>query len=165
MTDSPAKVDKRQVIERSEQGQFTGCGNPDGPKPGYKKLRTRLLEEKLSAVDYDPLDALIAIAVDKNETLEMRVKIHLEIMVFLYPKRKPQNEPVEVPLGNAKTLPELANAQSLIVQYISEGKLSADSGKALSDIVELQRKAIETMDLEKRLIALEYEAKRKGGKL
>jgi len=158
----PAKVSECQDIDRDKGGKYTGCGNPEGPKPGYKKLRTRLLEEKLEKAGYDPFDSLILLATDEKVSLEIRVRVHLDLMAFLYPKRKPQNDPVDIPLGNPKTLSELAEAQATIVLHISEGKLSAENGKALSDIIEVQRKAIETDDLEKRLIALEHETSLPG---
>ena len=161
MIEELAKDDKRHVIIRNEQGKFTGCGNPDGPKPGYKKLRTKLLEEKMATAGYDPFDSLIAVARDKEVSLEIRVRVHLDLMGFLYPKRKPQNESLDIPLGNPKTLPELAEAQSKIVDYISKGELSADNGKAISDIIEVQRKAIESENLEKRLSVLEKETSNK----
>lgn len=153
MADEPAKD-----IDRHDDGTWKGSGNPGGAKKGVKRLRTRLLEEKMEIAGYDPFDALIAVATDEEVPLEIRVRVH---MGFLYPKRKPQNEPVDIPLGNPKTLPELAEAQSKIVSYISKGELSADNGKALSDIIEVQRKAIESEELENRLIALENEIKGK----
>ena len=162
MDNEPAKEEKTQGIARNDEGQFKESGNPDGPKPGYKKLRTRLLEEKMQIAGYDPFDALIAVAIDAEVPLDIRVRVHMDLMGFVYPKLKPQNKPIDIPLGNPKTLPELAEAQSIIVRHLSEGKISSDNGKALSDIIEVQRKAIETDNLEQRLIALENQTKGKG---
>jgi len=152
MNNEPAKE-----IERQEDGTFKGSGNPDGPKKGTKKLRTKLLEEKLSIAEYDPLNALIAVAKDDKTPPEIKVRIDLDLMGFLYPKRKPQNETVDIPLGETKTLQELALAQSTIIKEVATGQISPDTGKTISDLIESNRKAIETEELEKRLTALEKE--------
>jgi len=151
-----------QVIERKDNGTFKGSGNPDGPKKGTKKLRTRLLEEKLALVGYDPLDALIEVASDKATPTEIKVRVDLELMAFLYPKRKPQNEPVDIPLGKTKTLPELSEAQSMLVNEVAEGKISPDTGKIISELIEGIRRAIETEEMEKRLLALENNSNGSG---
>lgn len=150
MSEEPAKV-----IERQENGTFKGSGNPEGAKKGVKRLRTRMLEEKLAIAGYDPLDALIEVAQDKSTPRDIKVRVDMELMCFLYPKRKPQNEPVDIPLGSTNTLSELALAQSIIIKEVAQGKVSPDNGKIISELIECIRKAIETEEIEKRLDVLE----------
>lgn len=143
------------IIEHQFQpGQ---SGNPAGAPKGHKKLRTRMLEEKLEACGYDPLQALIDVAQDKDTPIEIKVRVDMDLMAFLYPKRKPQSEPIEIPLGNVKTLSELSEAQSIVIKHTAEGHIAPDSGKIISELIEASRKALETEEIEKRLLALEQE--------
>lgn len=75
-------------------------------------------------------------------------------------KDRTQSDIVDIPLGKTGTLPEIAAAQSLLIAQVSEGKISPDNGKKISDLLDANRKAIETHDIEKRLLALEQEPKR-----
>jgi len=54
-----------------------------GDKPNK---RTADLLERLG--NYNPLDALLAISQDEDTPLEIQVKINLDLMNYVYPKRK-----------------------------------------------------------------------------
>ena len=164
MDTEPAKAEDKHVVERDDGGKWTGSGNPKGWKKGAKRLKTKLLEEKMESVGYDPLAALIEVAVDKDTPAEIKTRVHIELMSFIYPKRKPQNEPVDIPLGQTKTLPQLSEAQSVIIDQVSGGNISPDTGKILCELLDGNRKMIETEDIEKRLAALENENPSKGSR-
>ena len=57
-----------------------------GRQKGTPNKRTADLLEKLG--NYNPLDALLAISQDENTPLEIQVKINLDLMNYVYPKRK-----------------------------------------------------------------------------
>ena len=57
-----------------------------GRQKGTPNKRTADLLERLG--NYNPLDALLAISQDENTPLEIQVKINLDLMNYVYPKRK-----------------------------------------------------------------------------
>ena len=62
--------------------------------------------EKLG--NYNPIDALLAISQDKNTPLELQVKINLDLMNYIYTKRKSVefNDKIDVSLSE-KSIDEL----------------------------------------------------------
>ena len=57
-----------------------------GRKAGTPNKKTTELMELLG--DYNPITRLIEIAKDENTPLDMQVKINLDLMPYIYPKRK-----------------------------------------------------------------------------
>ena len=57
-----------------------------GRKKGTPNKKTTELMELLG--DYNPVTRLIEIAKDENTPLDMQVKINLDLMPYIYPKRK-----------------------------------------------------------------------------
>ena len=57
-----------------------------GRQKGTPNKRTADLLERLG--NYNPLDALLAISQDEDTPLEIQVKINLDLMNYVYPKRK-----------------------------------------------------------------------------
>ena len=57
-----------------------------GRQKGTPNKKTVDLLERLG--NYNPLDALLAISQDEDTPLEIQVKINLDLMNYIYPKRK-----------------------------------------------------------------------------
>lgn len=57
-----------------------------GRQKGTPNKKTADLLERLG--NYNPLDALLAISQDEDTPLEIQVKINLDLMNYVYPKRK-----------------------------------------------------------------------------
>ena len=57
-----------------------------GRVKGTPNKKTTELLELLG--DYNPITRLIEIAKDKNTSLDMQVKINLDLLPYIYPKRK-----------------------------------------------------------------------------
>ena len=57
-----------------------------GRKAGTPNKKTTELLELLG--DYNPITRLIEIVKDENTPLDMQVKINLDLMPYIYPKRK-----------------------------------------------------------------------------
>ncbi|MGN0005489.1 MAG: hypothetical protein ACI37Z_05915 [Candidatus Gastranaerophilaceae bacterium] len=77
-----------------------------GRQKGTPNKRTTDLLERLG--NYNPLDALLAISQDENTPLEIQVKINLDLMNYVYPKRKSVefNDKIDVSLSE-KSIDEL----------------------------------------------------------
>ena len=57
-----------------------------GRQKGTPNKKTADLLERLG--NYNPLDALLAISQNEDTPLEIQVKINLDLMNYVYPKRK-----------------------------------------------------------------------------
>ena len=57
-----------------------------GRQKGTPNKKTADLLERLG--NYNPLDTLLAISQDEDTPLEIQVKINLDLMNYVYPKRK-----------------------------------------------------------------------------
>ena len=68
-------------------GQFQkGRTKTGGRAKGTPNKKTTELMELLG--DYNPIVRLIEIAKDENTSLDMQVKINLDLLPYIYPKRK-----------------------------------------------------------------------------
>ena len=81
----PAKSIKRQESGRFIKGK---SGNPKGPPQGYKKAKTRLIEDRLDEYQCDPIEVMATICNDHNEETGLRLQAAKELASYLYPKRK-----------------------------------------------------------------------------
>jgi hypothetical protein len=81
----PAKSKKRQGNGRFKAGV---SGNSKGPQRGYKKLKTRLVEEKLAELNCDPIEGMVILAQDEETDTGIRAKLYSELANYIYPKRK-----------------------------------------------------------------------------
>ena len=77
-----------------------------GRQKGTPNKKTTDLLERLG--NYNPLDALLAISQDEDTPLEIQVKINLDLMNYVYPKRKSVefNDKIDVSLSE-KSIDEL----------------------------------------------------------
>lgn len=57
-----------------------------GRKKGTPNKKTKELLELMG--DYSPLEALLKIAQDTKTPLDIKVKVNLDLMGYIYPKRK-----------------------------------------------------------------------------
>jgi hypothetical protein len=66
-----------------------------------------------------------------------------------------RGRPVEFPLSQVKGAADLASALGDIAKLMANGVLTPDEASAIAGVLELQRKAVETSELEQRIAALE----------
>lgn len=59
-----------------------------GRAAGTPNKRTQDLMERLDQLGVDPVNGLAAIATDEGAPLELRARVQIELMSYLYPKRK-----------------------------------------------------------------------------
>ncbi len=142
MNDLPA--DKTD-IKRGTDGKF-GPGNPGRPRGSRNK--TTLAAEALFDGEAEALSRkAIELALDGDTTA---LRLCLERIL---PAKKGRTVRFELPdeedqLSSSTVLTELLKA-------ISSGDMSPEEAKPVADILEARRKAFETEELERRLVALE----------
>ena len=108
---TPAKSKERQGNGRFKPG---ASGNSEGPLKGYKKAKTKLIEDRLEEYNCDPVEVMAIICNDHNEETSLRLHAAKELASCIYPKRK---------------------------AIITEGRTTADLHVSLLELNEAKRRA------------------------
>jgi hypothetical protein len=122
-------------------------GNPKGKPKGTKNRATMLA---IAAMEGD-LDEIVRSVIDaakKGDIVAARL-----IIDKLIPMSK--DRPVSLKLPKALDAASCLQAQAAVVDAVSCGEILPGEGQALSGLIENQRRALETLELEKRLTAIE----------
>jgi hypothetical protein len=72
--------------------------------------------------------------------------------------RSQASQPVELDLPDTSTIDGITRSLRAILEATAAGKISPAEAQSLSSVVEIQRKAIETLELEARIVRLEQAA-------
>ncbi len=134
---------------RGEHGRWRGgqSGNPKGRPVGSR---------------HRALVALDAIGAEGAERVLRRVMAMAEggdvraaevVLSRLWPARK--GRPVHLDLPDMQTPADLAAALGVVAGAVGRGDVTPDEGSAVAAVLEAQKKAIETQELERRIAALE----------
>ena len=78
---TPAKSKERQGNGRFKPGV---SGNSEGPLKGYKKAKTKLIEDRLEEYNCDPVEVMAIICNDQNEETSLRLHAltrHINILL------------------------------------------------------------------------------------
>ena len=70
-------------------GKPPGLPKSGGRKRGTPNRSSQAIREIFADLDYDPASELINLARGPSTPLEIRVHIHLQLLPYLYPKRRP----------------------------------------------------------------------------
>lgn len=145
---APNKLQKqpkpRGAGRRFQPGQ---SGNPQGRKPGAR-TRATIFGEAIMQKDADAIVQAVVDAAKAGDPTAMRLCVER-----LIPVRR--GRPVTFAMPKLKTASDVGDAISAIAAAMSTGELTPDEAGSVAAVVELRRKAIETTELEKRIIALE----------
>jgi len=122
-------------------------GNPAGKPKGARHAALKALD----AIGADGAAEVMQAVVAAAKEGDMRAS---EILLRrLWPERK--GRPVAFPMPELRTAADMVAALGAVVQAVAHGDLSPEEGGAVAALVELHRKAIETAEFERRLVALE----------
>lgn len=134
---------------RDNRGRFSG-GNPGKPR-GARNLSTRqaqiLLEGQTEALTEKAIEMALA-----GDMTALRLCLDR-----ILPARR--DRPVEVDLPVVETAADHAPALAAVAAAVALGDLAPAEGKAVAEVLELHRKAIETAELERRISDLEARTK------
>jgi hypothetical protein len=78
-----------------------------------------------------------------------------DVAPYLQPKVTQKDEALQIDLPKMDTLADLVPALDRIMTAVASGEISTDQGAKLSGIIETKRKAIETVEFDRRLSELE----------
>ena len=122
-------------------------GNPSG-RPAGSRNKTTLLAERLMQ---DDAEAIVRAVIDAAKSGDMTAA--RMIVERIAPVRK--GAPVSFDLPPVETAGDLAAAMGALVQAMAQGEVTPDEAATIASVFEIRRKAIETLEFEQRLTALE----------
>ncbi len=141
MTDSKPRKNAKKTRGRPFQK-----GNPGRPQGARNKV-TLAVEKLLDG----EAETLTRKAIKKAKDGDMQaLKMCME---RICPPRK--DRPVSFDLPAAETAGDVMKAMSAILRAVAAGDLTPEDGKAVAALLESQRRAVETTDIEDRLSRLE----------
>ena len=122
-------------------------GNPAGKPPGARNRALLILDKLGEKAAAGVLDAVLT-AARNGDVAAARV-----ILDRVWPARR--GRPVQLDLPGVTTAEGVTAALAAVVQAMAAGSVTPEEGASLSAVIEAQRRAIETADLERRIVALE----------
>ncbi len=122
-------------------------GNPKGKPAGTRNRATAMVLKLMESGAKEITEAVIEAAKGGDMTAARF------ILDRLAPPAK--ERPVSLALPSTSTAAGIVEAQAAILQAVAVGDLMPGEATALAGIVEARRKAIETAELEARILALE----------
>ena len=137
-----------ETAGRGSDGRFAP-GNPGGP--GRPKGARHAALAALDAIGAEAAEEVLRRVVEGAKGGDLRAA---EILLRrLWPERK--GRPVEVALPEVASAADLVPALAAVVQALAFGALTPEEAQAVAGVLDAQRRAIETAELEARVAALE----------
>lgn len=122
-------------------------GNPTGKPAGVRNKATVMVQSIMESGAQEIAEAVVGLAKEGDLSAARLV------LERLLPPAK--ERPISLALPSTDTAGGIAEAQQAILQAVAAGDLLLGEGTALAGIVEARRKAVETLQLEQRITALE----------
>ncbi len=140
----PEKSDQTSPRGRFKPGQ---SGNPAGKPRGTRNHVLEALDRIGNEAAQDVLrQAVQAARGGDQRAAEM-------ILSRVWPVRK--GRPISLDLPAIQSPADIASAVSIVVAGVAEGRVTPDEGHTIASLLDLQRRAVETADLDARIAALE----------
>ena len=130
----------------AETGGRFQPGNP-GRRPGSRN-QTTLMAEKLMNDDAESIVAAVIAAAKEGDMVACRL-----VLDRIAPVRK--GRAVALDLPPIASAADVSAAMGSVIEAVSSGALTPDEGQGVAALLETQRKAIETVDIENRSASLE----------
>ncbi len=131
-------------------GARPGAGRP----AGSQNRRVRELLEKVGTGE-TPAEFLTALYLDEGRDMKTRIEAARAVAPYVHSRPVQRAETVELALPAVADATGIAAASQAVLEAVCSGEISVSAGKGLSDILEAKRRAIETVELEARIAALE----------
>ena len=137
-----------ETAERATGGRFAP-GNPGGPGRPKGTRHKALLA--LEAIGAEASEAVLRRVVEEAKGGDLRAA---EILLRrLWPERK--GRVIEFELLPMASAADLVSGLAAVTGAMTRGELTPEEAQAVARVLEMQRKAIETAELEARVAALE----------
>jgi len=143
--------DAPETTGQDRPGRDPGTGRFLPGNPGRPRGSRHEALKALDAIGADNAAAVMQAVVSAAKGGDMRAADIL--LRRLWPERK--GRPVELDMPALTSAAGVTDALAAVVAAVAAGDLSPEEGQAVAAILEAQRRAIETADLEARIAALE----------
>ena len=125
-------------------------GNPGGKPKGARNKATLAMEALLDG----EAEAITRKAIEKAKEGDMAaIRLCLERILPTIKSR-----PIEIDLPPVKTAQDIQAAQGAVIAAMAKGEITPDDAGTIAGVLEARRRAIETVELEARMVALEEKA-------
>ena len=128
-------------------------GNPAG-KPKGTRHRATMAVQALLEGEAEALTRKCIELAQKGDTTALRL-----CMERLAPAMK--SRAVNLALPAVETAPDILKAQAATIQAMAAGEITPDEAATVASVLEAKRRAIETVQLEERVMRLEQQAEGK----
>ena len=122
-------------------------GNPNGKPKGARSKATFAAEALLDG----EAEAITRKAIEKAKDGDMTaIRLCLERILPAVRSR-----PIEIDLPPVETAEDITAAQGAVIAAMARGEITPDDASTVAGVLEARRRAIETVELEKRIEILE----------
>ena len=122
-------------------------GNPKGKPRGARNKATLAAEALLDG----EAEAITRKAIERALEGDMAaIRLCLERILPAVKSR-----PIEIDLPPVETTKDIAAAHGAVIAAMARGEITPDDASDISGVLEVRRRAIETVELEARIVALE----------
>jgi hypothetical protein len=129
-------------------------GNPGGPgRPAGSRNKATIALDKIAD---DAGEDILTKMVEQAKSGDMRAADL--VLSRIWPVRK--GRPVALTLPAIETSTNVVAAIGAVTDAVAAGDITPDEGQAVASILEAKRRAIETVELETRITALEQEKRK-----
>jgi len=139
-----------KITEETPSGRKPGLFEPGGPA-GSRNKAPLALDKIADDAGEDILNAMVAAAKGGD------MRAAELVLQRIWPARK--SRPIALTLQAIQSASDVVAAVGAVADAVGSGDITPDEGQAVASILEAKRKAIETVQLERRLSALEHERK------
>ena len=138
---SAGKQQRGRPFRKGESGNT--AGKPKGARHRATVAIEALLEGEAAAIGRKAVEKAL-----EGDSVALRLCLER-----LAPVRR--GRPVQFNMPKVETITDLPKALGAVIAGVSSGTLTAEEGLTVANIVETKRRAIETVELEQRIAALE----------
>jgi hypothetical protein len=131
------------------------AGNAGQGRP--KGARNRRTAELLALADSGETPVEFGLKIMRDETKDLTTRLHAArfVVPYLHPRPAPAGEVVNFDLPEAANLQSVTAAMAAVLKAVSQGQMPVNTGRDLVAMIDVQRKSIELLEIEKRIEALE----------
>ncbi len=138
------KTEKKQRGKPFEKGR---SGNPNGRPKGSRNKTTLAMEALLDG----EAEEITRKASEKAKAGDMvAIRLCLERTISAVKSR-----PIEIDLPPVETAKDITAAHGVVIAAMGRGEITPDDARAIADVLEARRRAIETVELEARIEKIE----------
>ncbi len=127
-------------------------GNPAGKPPGTRNRVSRLLDQKAE----EGAEAILAAVLGAAQTGDVRAAELVLSRCWPVPKGRR----LTLSLPPVEGASDVVRALGALLREVAAGNVSAEEAQAVASLIESQRRALETVDLESRIATLEKELRK-----